>query len=130
MILPKEIKTQHKIRDFKIISLYAQSKTMAQIGERFKLSPQRIERIINTNKELLSIDRKYEKFKRINYLKRQLIDKNGNEKNSKADPIEIIENLRKENEGDSIVNVITQFLNITPTNMSENNRLNALQSPQ
>lgn len=125
MILPKDIKTRHKIRDAKIIMLYAQSKTMAQIGERFKISPQRIERIINRNKELLSIDRKYEKLKRINYLKRQLVDENGNEIPSKADRSLIIEMLRKEFEGDSITNIVTQFLQVEkPEIISPTNRLN------
>lgn len=112
MKLPKDVKTRHKIRDAKIILLYAQSKTMAEIGERFGISAQRVERIINSNKELLSIDRKYEKFKRINYLKRQLVDENGKEIPSKVDRSIIIEQLRKEFEGDEKINIMTQFFSI------------------
>lgn len=97
MKIPDKVKGHNKIRDAKIIHLYAEGKTMDEIGSRFDLTGSRIQQIIYRNRELLDFDKKYEKAKRINWLKRQL-DKAGD---SNKDSADILEQYRKEIEGDS-----------------------------
>lgn len=102
---------------------------MQEIAKEIGLSDSRIERIIFKNKDLLSIDRKYEKFKRYNYLQRQLVDEKGIEKQSQKDSLEIVEAMRKECEGENVIS-ISSFLVIEKPKDSEPNRLDAFLSNQ
>ena len=120
MILPKEIKSRHKIRDAKIVQLFIDGTSQVDIAQIFQLTQQRINQILYENKNLLLGDAKYEKTKRVNYLRSQLTSPDGRFKKSEKDPAEIIEQIRKEYEGDSQINMVTQFLNIEPSEKVEN----------
>lgn len=129
MILPKEINSRHKIRDAKIVQSFLEGKQQNIIAQEIGLTHQRVNQILYENRNLLLGDAKYEKAKRINYYKSQVKNEDGTLKESSKDPADLIDNIRKEYEGDSQVNVVTQFLTITaPETASTPNRLNALQS--
>ena len=125
MIIPKIAKSRKAIRDAKIISLYAtEHLTHEEIGKQFGITKQRVGKILYNNKHLLEIDIKSEKIRRYNILSREL----SKAEPSKKDRIDILAEMRKECEGDSVTNIITQFLNVTPADKNESpNRLtNAL----
>ena len=126
MILPKEIRSRHKIRDAKIIQLFIDGTSQIDISKIFELTHPRINQILYENKNLLLGDAKYEKAKRINYYRSQIKTLDGRFKDSTKDPAELIESIRKEFEGDSQVNIVTQFLNIEPAE-NVSNRLTEIQ---
>ena len=98
MKLPTAIVTKHKIRDAKILSLYAQDAwTFEKIGQRFGVSATRIGQIIYKNRGLLDYDRKWERAKRVTHLKR-LLEAHPNNMGSKT-TIDIIDSVRSEIEG-------------------------------
>lgn len=110
MILPKEVKTRHKIRDFKIVQLYSQGKTQKEIAQLFGFSHQAISNIISKNRHLLKLDIEFEKAKRVFRLKR-ILAKTGDELSPKKDVLNVISEIRSELEGDTekgtIINNIT-----------------------
>lgn len=104
MKLPAEVVSKrHKIRDYQIVKLYAEGEmNQYEIAEKFGLTQGRIQQICFANRHLMTGFHDWEKAKRINWLKGQ-IKKNGQ---SKKDPADLMEQLRKEMDGDqSIVNV-------------------------
>ena len=100
MILPKDIKSRHKIRDANIIRLYLrESKTHEELGKIFGLTECRIGQILSSNSHLLTYDLNYEKALRVNKLKR-IIRKLPEEVSEKKDVLDAQTELRKEIEGD------------------------------
>ena len=101
MIIPKDILTKHKIRDAKILEMYLREDMSAKnIAGLLKLSPRQINRIIYKNREVLKIDKEYEKQKRINHLKR-LLKTNPNVLGKKG-TLDILDQLRVETEGNKV----------------------------
>lgn len=98
MKLPTAIVTKHKIRDSKILSLYATDAwSYDEIAERFKISTTRVGQIIYKNRALLDMDRKHERAKRVNVLSR-LLKKHPSNMGNKT-TIDVIDSLRSEVEG-------------------------------
>ena len=101
MKIPK-LRGINKIRDSKIISLWVTtSMTSQEIADKFELSAKRIEQIIYTNADLVKINKDQEKNMRILRLKKEIAQK----KESKKDVADLMEQLRKEIEGDSGTNI-------------------------
>ena len=99
MILPTQIKTRHKIRDANILRLFLQENlTLNEIGSRFDLTGSRIQQILYDNKHLIDWNRNYEKAIRVNALKR--MHKKYESVLGKKSTIDILEQIRKEIEGD------------------------------
>jgi len=100
MKLPTAVITKHKIRDSKILSLYATDAwSYEEIATRFGISATRVGQILYKNKALLVLDREHEKIKRVNTLKR-LLKKHPSNLGNKT-TIDITEALRNEAEGKS-----------------------------
>ena len=96
MKIPK-LRGINKIRDSKIISLWVTtSMTSQEIADKFELSAKRIEQIIYINADLVKINKDQEKNMRILRLKKEIAQK----KESKKDVADLMEQLRKEIEGD------------------------------
>jgi len=92
----------NKIRDSKIISLWVTtSMTSQEIADKFELSAKRIEQIIYTNADLVKINKDQEKNMRILRLKKEIAQK----KESKKDVADLMEQLRKEIEGEKDSNI-------------------------
>ena len=72
------------------------SMTSQEIADKFELSAKRIEQIIYTNADLVKINKDQEKNMRILRLKKEIAQK----KESKKDVADLMEQLRKEIEGD------------------------------
>ena len=99
MKIPKEIKSRHKIRDAGILKLFLNDNmTLREIGSKFSLTASRIQQILYDNKNLISWDINYEKAIRINALKR--MKQQYSSVLGKKSTIDILEQLRKEIEGD------------------------------
>ena len=93
-----EIKGNNKLRDFKICHLWEEGLlTNLQIAGIFKISERCVGRIVYKNRVVLTIDRDFEKTKRIKWLKSQ-IHKAGD---TRKDPLDIQAELRKEIDGDT-----------------------------
>lgn len=120
LILPKDIKTKHKIRDSKILNLYASGEmNQATIARKFNLSQPRINTILKINARLILDNADWEKIQRLGIIKSN-IGKCSDPLNQK----DLIELWRKEFEAENVTNNITQFLNITAQDASDvNNRL-------
>lgn len=100
MKLPTEVKTRHKIRDLEIIKMYSQGKTQEEIGFRFSISGTRVHQLLYANLHLLELNKNFEKIKRINRFRRLHSQVEG-VLNKDRDEIDVLEQLRKEVEGDS-----------------------------
>ncbi len=126
MILPSEIKSRHKIRDAKILTLYAQSGfDQRLIAQKFGLSQARIHQILKANASLALRNADYEKLQRIQIIKSDL--SSPRMKEQILDKKDALELLRKEYEGDGKINIVSQFLNIElPSGYA--NRLSKAQS--
>jgi predicted DNA-binding protein YlxM (UPF0122 family) len=97
MSMPEEVLTKNKIRDAKIITMYARDAvSMEEIGVRFGISGTRVQQIIYRNRHLLQYDKEYERAKRVHNLKRWIKAK----PESSKDPVDIQGELRKEIEGE------------------------------
>lgn len=96
MIYPSEIKTRKKIRDAKIVNDWMAGKTQKAISVELGLHEKAIAHIIRKNKDVLRLDKEFEKSKRLHYLNHAL----SNSKPSKKDRLDILEAHRKEIEGD------------------------------
>ena len=90
-----EVRGKRKIRDLKICQLYLEGASQEEIAMRFNLNQSTIARILYRNREALTLDKNYEKIKRINWYKRQLREKTA----SKKDGADIQEAIRNEIEG-------------------------------
>ncbi len=108
MLLPTKIDSKNKIRDMHIVRLYASGDmTMKEIGVRHKISRVRIGQILLNNRDLLKLDQGFEKMRRVNWLKRHI----DTAKPTRKDPADLMEQLRKEIEGNEPpVKVITQIV--------------------
>ena len=129
MILPKEVKTRNKIRDFKIVQLYAQGKTQEEIAQLFGISHQAISNIISKNRSLLKIDKDFESAKRYARLTR-ILAKTSDALSPKKDVLNVIAEMRNESEGDKPliqINEYTQIWNNSTEkveNLDSNGRIN------
>ena len=93
----KDIVGKSKIRNFKICQLWLEGDlTIEQIAMRFGVVPSTISRIVYKNRHALTIDKQYEKVKRVRWLRAQIRKK----KATRKDPAELQEQMRKEIEGD------------------------------
>jgi hypothetical protein len=98
MKLPTGIVTKNKIRDSKICSLYAQDAlTYEEIATRFGITATRVGQILYKNRSLLEADKRFEKIKRVNTLKRMLHRHPANLGNKTT--LDIVDSLRQETEG-------------------------------
>ena len=101
MRIPKGIVTKNKLRDAKIIHLYAgDHKTREELSALFGISCTQISRILYANREVLKIDKEFEKVKRFNRLERLAVRNQDNLAKHK-DYLDINKELRAELEGDS-----------------------------
>lgn len=99
MKLPIEIKSRHKIRDAAILHLFlTENLTLNELGSRFNLTGSRCQQILYDNKHLISWEKNYEKAVRINALKR--MHQKYESVLGKKSSIDILEQIRKEIEGD------------------------------
>ena len=93
-----QIHGRHKIRDTRICRLWAEEcKSVEDISEMFNITVRRVHQIIYTNREFLKLDVQHEKNKRIHTLNK-LAKKKG--ETTRKDITDILEQLRKEIEGD------------------------------
>lgn len=106
MILPKDVKTRHKLRDAKIINDWIGGKTQEEIAKEYGFTRMAIYSILRKNREAMKIDKEFQKIERIHYLNHAL----ANSKPSKKDRLEIIEALRKEHEGEKGGEVHNHFV--------------------
>ena len=98
MIIPSKIVGRKKIRNAQICHLWLnECLTGSEIAKRFHISETRVSRILQQNSQLLKYEADAEKRKRIHWLKRQI--KNRQDK-TKKDTADLLEQLRKEIEGD------------------------------
>jgi len=112
MILPKEVKTRHKIRDFKICRMWAQDyKTMEEIGKRFGITRTRVSQIIYDNRDLLKSNKEFEKQKRIIRLNK-IADSLGDNLSKSKDVLDVFSELRKEHDGEANQNQQIRITNI------------------
>lgn len=73
MKIPTDVIGFHKIRDAKILSLYATDEwSFADIGKKFNITATRVGQIIYKNRHLLKIDRDYENFKQVTRIKKHI----------------------------------------------------------
>ncbi len=108
--MPKIIITHHKIRDYKICRLYVEeAQSQEEIGKLFNLSQARIGQILKKNKALLTPDKEWEKYKRINWLKRQTKKRGDTQKDS----LDLLDRLRVEIEGEKPTIDISKHISIT-----------------
>ena len=126
MKIPEKTHGIHKLRDTKICMLWAKDLISSEkISERFKLSVRRIHQIVYANREFLKKEQGWEKSKRVRWLQKQ-IKKAGDTKKDSAD---LIEQLRKEIEGDKPLVNIEKHLHINSEEKSaRSNRLRQIYS--
>lgn len=98
MKLPEKIKGRNRIRDAAIVVAWSREDLSTNtIAEKFKLTQRRIEQILRANHAFVTIDKEWEKKKRLKIINR-LIDKKKDE--SFKDVSDLLEQQRKEIEGD------------------------------
>ena len=125
MILPKEVKTKHKIRDFKIVRLWAQDhQTMEDIGKRFKITRTRVSQIIYDNRDLLKSNKEFEKNKRIIRLNR-IADSCSDGLSKSKDILDVFSELRKEHDGDKPLVQINEYTQIWIASTEKANTLDS-----
>ena len=98
---------------------------MQEIGAKHGISHQAVSYILRNNKSLLKIDKEFNKAKRINILERML-RKAPEELAKGKDNTDLVEQLRKEHEGESVTNFISQFFTIRPPQDVKNRLTEAL----
>lgn len=99
MKLPEKIIGKNKIRDAAIVVEYKKNRTAyKKIAEMFNLTERRILQILSTNHAFIKIDKEWEREKRIARLDRWLNDPKNSD--TRKDPLEVQQELRKEIEGD------------------------------
>src|SRR3990167_8749384 len=113
MILPTEIRSRHKIRDARILSLYASGSFNQEfIAKKFNLTQARINQILKLNATLVLQHSDWEKLQRINLIKNDL--EKSDFKNQVLTKKDAIELWRKEIEGDgkeTTINNVTYNIN-------------------
>lgn len=98
MKLPKDIIGENKLRDLIICMDYCNGKSPEEIKEERKLNitTRRIEQVIYVNKDFVNKHIGWDKSKRLWKLQRFIKDA----KETKKDPVDVLEQIRKEIEGD------------------------------
>lgn len=97
MKLPEKIQGRHKIRDAHVCLLWDRdSMTVQAIAELKKFTERYIYKILSRNHMFITIDKDWEKKKRIHRLKVAI----NAAPNTKKDVMDLMEQLRKEIEGD------------------------------
>jgi hypothetical protein len=97
MKIPKDIKGRNKCRDAAIVLLSERDLWATdRIAERYHITQRRVEQIVRLNYSFVGIDEEYEKRKRIKRLKVEI----SNKTRSNKDVADLLEQLRKEIEGD------------------------------
>lgn len=121
MKLPDKIKGIHKIRDLKICRLWIEEGiTTDIIAEKVRLTERRVRQILRANKIFLKVDKPFEKAKRIHLLRVAI----NNSKESKKDRADLIDQLRREIEGDRPLINIEKHLHInSEEKVARTNRL-------
>ena len=110
MKLPETIKGFNKIRDLEICRLCIdEGVSEVEIAAKVSLTQRRIRQILRTNKIFLKVDREFEKAKRINLIRAAI----KNSKESTKDRADLIEQLRKEIEGDKPLIDLSQHQHFT-----------------
>ena len=125
MILPIDIKSRNKLRDSKILSIYASGNSdQSFIAQKFNLSQPRINQILKSNARLLLNNADWEKLQRIAIIKSDLERKEfKSQVLSKKDAIEL---WRKEFEQDFKNPVSNQVLvNISLEQKNNDNTSNS-----
>ena len=114
MILPKDIKSRNAIRDSQIINLYMDSGlSQTVLANKFSISQNRVSTILRRYASVIITNIKdYDKIKRLHWLNKSMQDKLPTARTK----LELVEARRKELEGENVVNVVAQFLQIEPAN--------------
>jgi len=99
MILPKDIVGQNKLRDLQICEAYCGDQNAEEIAEGFKLTERRVYYILQNNSEYVLKNVGWSKSKRIKMLQK-IADNAGIQLSPKKDILNVIEQMRKEIEGD------------------------------
>jgi len=100
-----QIHGRNKIRDTKICRDYIQeSLDPSELCEKYDLSLSTMYRILYRNRQFLLYDKNWEKVKRVQWLKKQLKKKTS----SRKDGADIVDQLRREIEGDKVTQEIKQ----------------------
>lgn len=105
MLIPKEIKGKNKIRDLKICELYLSGMNALEIYDTFRnrsrpLTLRRIHQIISANSDFITPRIGWSKAKRIHRLQR-IAEKMPDKLASSKDVLNVIEEIRKEIDGDT-----------------------------
>lgn len=119
MLIPKEILGKNRIRDFAICRDYIRGKLPSQILQErnIKLTVRRCEQIINKNKVFVAKYIGWNKSKRIWELIR-MIDK---APETKKDKFDLMEQMRKEMEGDKPLIDNSQHIHVTNIDLKDKN---------
>lgn len=114
MKLPEKIKGINKIRDSKICYDWSETLlTFPELVEKYKLTERRIRQILVTNHAFISIDKEWEKKKRIHAIKLSI----KKSKESSKDRADLIDQLRKEIEGDKPLIDNSKHYHFSATNL-------------
>lgn len=105
MLIPKEIKGKNKIRDFKICELYLSGMVPLEIYDvyarrKVTLSLRRIQQIISENAPFINPRIGWNKSKRLHRLQR-IADKMPDKLANSKDVLNVIEEIRKEIDGET-----------------------------
>jgi len=132
MIKPSEVKTgrniEEKTRHAEICTLFLdENLSMESIAAKIGITRQAVHYVLHNNKEILKLDKDFEKLMRVNLLKR-ILTKTPEDIAKGKDATDVAEQLRKEFEGDKqSLNLFQQFFQIEP-DASVKNRLNEIQT--
>ena len=121
MKIPEKIQGRHKIRDAHICLLWDKYEmTVQEIAELKKFTERYIYKILSRNRMFISIDKDWEKKKRIHLLKVAVRKAPA----TKKDVMDLIEQLRKEIEGNNPIIDLSQHQHYTKVdiNVEEFNR--------
>lgn len=111
MILPSQIKSRHKIRDAKIMSMVtAGIDDTKLLSQKFAISLERVNQIIRANARLVLENTEQERLWRINFIKRQL-DREEVKKMS-VSPDKWVDLLRKEYQSENAVTMTQNNINV------------------
>lgn len=112
MILPSGVKTRHKIRDTKIVQMYAEGYTLDEIGKKVGLCKQTCSYLVRKNKHVFDLDKNFEKVKRLNRIKR-IYDKSETlVPKSVKEFVLLNQEYRRELEGDVVGGEVKQIVQV------------------
>ena len=99
MQLPKEIVGKNRIRDFKICNAYLNNKPTTEIAKQYNISQNRVYAILHNNSTYLGDMAGWSKAKRLLVLER-VANNTGIKLSPGKDILNVVEQMRKEKEGD------------------------------